>query len=139
MYTRRPPKQPSSRVTSLNMLFLGSVQITGSLASTVNRIRCIRMIGMWCFKRCGYALTCFSCKALLGCYPLRNSNSASCLNLFKAKTSWQNETNFPEIQVSNCQESRKCTPPGQEKGLNRQEPHETLRFGKGKGRSFGDV
>ncbi len=31
MYTRRPPKQPSSRVTSLNMLFLGSVQSTGSL------------------------------------------------------------------------------------------------------------
>ena len=31
MYTRRPPKQPSSRVTSLNMLFLSSVQSTGSL------------------------------------------------------------------------------------------------------------
>lgn len=72
MYTRRPPKQPSSRVTSLNMLFLGRVQITGSLTSTVNRIRCIWMIGMWCFKRRGYALTCFSCKALLGCYHLRN-------------------------------------------------------------------
>ena len=72
MYTRRPPKQPSSCVTSLNMLFLGRVQISGSLTSTVNRVRCIWMIGMWCFKRRGYALTCFSCKSLLGCSHLRN-------------------------------------------------------------------